>query len=227
MICSPVRVWPVRSAWSRRKPVPEIQVSRQPLRPHQQAGPGDSSGLGQGRGVCPHSPATPLAPSTSLPSIARPPPQPVPMITANTPAKPAAAPSTASDRARQLASLASRTGRPRPASRSSRNRRPFSQVELALRITPVRGDTEPGAPTPIEPRPPACCSAWAIRSRDRGDGGVVGPRIGGAHTGQEPAVRRQGGGLDLRAAKIHADLDQTRLPPPLATRTPARFRCGP
>jgi hypothetical protein len=87
------------------------------------------------------------------------------MITAKTTARPAAAPSTASDRARQLASLASRTGRPRPASRSSRNRRPFSQVELALRITPVRGDTEPGAPTPIEPRAPACCSAWAIRSR--------------------------------------------------------------
>jgi hypothetical protein len=36
---------------------------------------------------------------------------------------------------------------------------------LELRITPVVGEIEPGVPMPIVPRPPACCSTWAIRSR--------------------------------------------------------------
>ena len=48
---------------------------------------------------------------------------------------------------------------------------------------------------------------------DRDDGRVVGSRLGGPHASQEPAVRRQGGGLDLRAAKINADLHQTVFPP--------------
>ncbi len=45
------------------------------------------------------------------PLTTRPPPVPVPMITPNTTAAPAAAPSVASDNAKQLASLARRTGR--------------------------------------------------------------------------------------------------------------------
>ena len=50
----------------------------------------------------------------SAPSKTSPPPQPVPRITPNTERAPAPAPSTASDSAKQLASLASRTGAAEP-----------------------------------------------------------------------------------------------------------------
>jgi hypothetical protein len=78
-------------------------------------------------------------------------------------------------------------------------------VELALRITPVRGETEPGAPMPIDPRPPACCSVLGDQVADRLDGRVVGSGIGRAHAASSRPSWRQGGGLDLRAAKINAD----------------------
>ena len=82
------------------------------------AGPGRSSSCGAGSGLWPHSPAMALAPTTTRPFTTRPPPVPVPMITPNTTAAPAAAPSVASDSAKQLASLASRTGRPSARARS-------------------------------------------------------------------------------------------------------------
>ena len=63
---------------------PEIQASRQPQRPHQQCGPGTSSGRGQGSGLWPHSPVTWLRPRMTLPSTTTPPPQPVPRMTPNT-----------------------------------------------------------------------------------------------------------------------------------------------
>ena len=59
-----------------------------------------------------------LAPPRICPSMAMPPPTPVPRIAPNTVLQPAAAPSIASDRAKQLASLARRTGRASAASRS-------------------------------------------------------------------------------------------------------------
>ena len=46
----------------------------QPRLPHQHCGPGTSPAAGQGRGMWPHSPATPLAPSSSRPSTATPAP---------------------------------------------------------------------------------------------------------------------------------------------------------
>ena len=88
----------------------------------------------------PHSPAMALAPTSIGRPTTIPPPTPVPRMTPNTLAQPAAAPSLASDKAKQLASLASRTARPSAASRSRPNGRPFSQVELAFLTRPVRGD---------------------------------------------------------------------------------------
>ena len=111
----------------------------------------------QGSGLWPHSPPMPRGPSISAPSNTSPPPQPVPRMTPNTERAPAPAPSTASDRAKQLASLASRTGRPSCASRSRRNGWPLSQVELAFCTSPLAGDIEPGMPMPTLPRPPARC----------------------------------------------------------------------
>ena len=87
-----------------------------------------------------------------------PPPTPVPRITPKTTPAPAAAPSTASESAKQLASLASRTGRPSAAARSRSNGRPMSQVELAFLIRPVAGETVPGMPTPTLPRRPSAPS---------------------------------------------------------------------
>ena len=82
----------------------------QPVRPQPQVSGGPSSGRVPGRGLWPHSPAVALAPVSALPSTTMPPPTPVPRIAPNTTRAPAAAPSTASDRARQLASLATATG---------------------------------------------------------------------------------------------------------------------
>src|SRR5438132_13378356 len=79
-----------------------------PSRPHVQRGPGISSGTGHGRELWPHSPQIALAPSIAWLSTAIPPPTPVPRITPNTTRAPFAAPSIASESAKQLASLAKR-----------------------------------------------------------------------------------------------------------------------
>lgn len=63
------------------------------------------------QGLCPHSPAVPLPPIWARPPRATPAPQPVPIMTAKTVWAPAAAPSMASETARQLASFARRTSR--------------------------------------------------------------------------------------------------------------------
>ena len=83
-----------------------------------------------------------------------PPPTPVPRITPNTVAAPAAAPSVASDSVKQSASLAMRTSRPSRALRSSRRHSPLSQVELQLRMRPDTGEAAPGVPTPTLPLSP-------------------------------------------------------------------------
>ena len=95
-------------------------------------------------GMWPHSPAMAFGPVSTRPSTTMPPPTPVPRMTVNTIAAPAPAPSVASERARQLASLANATGRPIRAITSSSNRRPFSQVRLAFLIRPVAGAIAPG-----------------------------------------------------------------------------------
>ena len=69
-------------------------------------------------------------------------------MTANTTSAPAAAPSVASDNARQLASLATRTGWPSKASRSRCSGCPLSQVELAFFMTPAALRL-PGVPMPM------------------------------------------------------------------------------
>ena len=81
--------------------------------PQEQSGPGRSSSRGAGSGMWPHSPPMALTPSTRRPCTTTPPPTPVPRITPKTTSAPAPPPSTASERAKQLASLAIFTGRSR------------------------------------------------------------------------------------------------------------------
>ena len=179
----------------------------QPMRPHQHLGPGCSSALAQGSGLWPHSPPMPRGPSMSAPSSTSPPPQPVPRMTPNTPRAPAPAPSTASDRAKQLASLASRTGRPRCASRSRWNGLPLSHVELAFCTSPLAGATEPGMPMPTA----AALAARAFLERahhlaDGPDGrAVVVARRRHAMLGQRASARAQRHARDLGAAEVDAD----------------------
>src|SRR5207344_2953860 len=58
----------------------------------------------------------------------------------------AAAPSVASDRTKQLASLSTRTGRPIAAARSRSTALPFSAARFELTTSPVTGDRKPGVP---------------------------------------------------------------------------------
>ncbi len=90
-----------------------------------------------------------------------PPPVPVPIITPNTTSAPAAAPSVASDNAKQFASFAKRTGRPSSRGKSSASGCAFSQVEFAFLTNPVAGEMVPGMPTPTLPRAPASRSSAA------------------------------------------------------------------
>ena len=109
------------------------------------AGPGRSPSRGAGSGLCPHSPPIALAPVTTRPvdddAAAR--------AGADDDAEddrraPAAAPSMASDSAKQLASFANRSGRSSSRGRSSASGCPFSQVEFAFLTRPVAGEIVPG-----------------------------------------------------------------------------------
>ena len=98
--------------WSTAKAGPLTQVSMQPCCEHQHAGAFNSSCVGQGSGLCPHSPAKALRPvQICVPSV-MPAPQPVPKMAANATCVPADAPSTASLTAKQLASFSTRTAQP-------------------------------------------------------------------------------------------------------------------
>jgi hypothetical protein len=74
------------------------------------------------------------------------------MITPNTTGAPAAAPSLASDSAKQLASLASRTGPPRAWARSRSSGWPFSTTVFGPLDQARRRREAPGHPTPTLPR---------------------------------------------------------------------------
>ena len=135
-----------------------------------------------------------------------PPPTPVPRITPKTLSHPAAAPSVASDSAKQLASLARRTGRPSAASRS----RPSGLADQPGRIGVLDeagarrerpGDTDAdshsGAELGLDP---------AHQRGHRRDGAGI---VAGWGRDPPPRVDRaaaiDGGGLDLGAAEIDAD----------------------
>ena len=148
----------------------------------------------------------PFGPACTRPSNARPPPQPVPRITAKTMRAPAAAPSVASETARQFASLASRTSRPMATLRSFSNARPLSQVELAFLITPVAARTLPGIPTPHRSHTAELAFQMPDQVYDSGDGSVViAPRRIHAPPRQlrSGVVHRQR--LDLRSAQVDPD----------------------
>jgi hypothetical protein len=78
---------------------------------------------------------------------------------ARTQCAPAAAPSVASETARQLASFWMRTGRASAASRSCCKGWPLSHSELAFLTLPVAGEIAPGMPTPTVHAPPTERSA--------------------------------------------------------------------
>ena len=92
-----------------------------------------------------------------------PPPTPVPRITPNTVPSPDAAPSTASDSAKQFASFAKRTSRPSAVSTSRASCLPISQVELAFLTSPVPATIVPGMPIPTEARVPISPSSAETR----------------------------------------------------------------
>jgi hypothetical protein len=125
---------------------------------------GYSSDMAHGRGLWPHSPPIPRGPSTNLPLTTRPPPHPVPNITPNTIRAFPAAPSMASDKAKQFASFASRTGVASATARSRSKARPLSQVELAFCIRPVRGEIDPGTAIPMLAPGAMPCMSLAVRS---------------------------------------------------------------
>jgi len=80
-----------------------------------------------------------FAPTSTSRRITTPPPVPVPMMTPNTTSAPAAAPSIASDNAKQFASFAKRIGRLSRRGSSSASGRPVSHVEFEFLISPVAG----------------------------------------------------------------------------------------
>ena len=84
-------------------------------------------------------------------------------MTPKTQAAPAAAPSLASDNAKQLASFANRSGRSSSAERSWARGWPFSHVEFAFLTSPVAGDSAPGMPMPTLARCPICASISVTR----------------------------------------------------------------
>jgi hypothetical protein len=96
--------------------------------------------------------------------MAMPAPTPVPRMTPKAVSMPAAAPSVASDRAKQLASLARRAGRPKVDSRSRCSGWPINHVVLAFFTSPVIGEIVPGIPIPTEAVSPICCSIPATRA---------------------------------------------------------------
>ena len=131
----------------------------------------------------------------------------MPTITPKTTRAPAAAPSTASDSAKQFASFAKRTGRPSSADRSWSRGWPMSQVEFAFLTRPVAGESAPGMPTPTVPRRPVSAS----RSRDEAGDRLERRRRsrGGASRTRRRASARavvvEGDAFDLRAAEVDAD----------------------
>ena len=156
-----------------------------------------------------------------------PPPVPAPRITPNTLLAPVAAPSEASDRAKQSASLAMRTGLPSLSCRSCSRGLPFRRTELALRSRPVAGESAPGVQMPTGIR--ACAGARYIspyispyiarhprvrgcQFADQSGNGVQGGVVvalwcGDADARRQAAVRMQQGALDLGPAEIDAQAD--------------------
>ena len=95
------------SALARRtSAVVAAQRSQQPREPQPQGSPSSACSR-----KCPSSPPRPRAPSSSRPPVRMPPPSPVPMVMPMTSVYPFAAPTHASPRHMQLASLATVTGR--------------------------------------------------------------------------------------------------------------------
>ena len=129
-------------------------------------------------------------------------------MTPNTTGAPAAAPSVASDRAKQFASLAMRTGRSKAAASSLSSGRPLRQVELALRSSPVTGDNEPGVPMPTVPVPPSFASTSRTRSRIAA---MVASAFPAGRRNAVPQQDRSAGierdRFDLGAAEVDADTE--------------------
>ena len=154
----------------------------------------------------PHSPAIAFGPVSTFRSTTTPPPVPVPTITPKTTRAPAAAPSTASERAKQFASFAKRTGRPRSPERSRSRGCPISQVEFAFLTRPLAGERAPGIPTPT------VAAASGVRLEVAHETGhrlerrpVVVPGRRHPAPGELRPVVRERHALDLRAPEVEPD----------------------
>jgi hypothetical protein len=86
-------------------------------------------------------------------------------MTPNTMDAPCAAPSVASDSAKQFASFDTRSGRPSARSRSRSRGWPISQVEFAFFTKPVTAEMAPGMPMPTVQVVPTSRSRASTRFR--------------------------------------------------------------
>ena len=177
----------------------------QPVRPQPQVTGGPSSGRVPGSGLWPHSPAIALAPASGLPSTTMPPPTPVPRIAPNTTRAPAAAPSTASDRARQLASLAIATGTRSASCRSRCNGTAFEpgQVDHADRHA-VGADQAGHADADRADGAAAVLQRLAELGQRRQGGGIVARHVA-AQARHLAAALVQRDRRDLAAADVETD----------------------
>ena len=177
-----------------------------PLCPQKHAAPGRSSSLGHGSGLCPHSPAIALGPSSTRPSTTIPAPTPVPRIAPKTTLASRPAPSVASDSAKQFASLVMRISRSSKRSRSRLIGWPLRHTEFEPRSSPVAREIEPGVPSPTVPVTPSFRSASRDQARQRIERrAIVVARRDNAPAQEFPAVGRKRDDLGLRPAQVDAE----------------------
>ena len=134
----------------------------------------------------------------------------MPRITAKTGEPPAAAPSVASESARQFASFPRRSSRASRADRLTPKARPLSHVELAFSTSPVAGEIVPGIPTPTVDRPTSA-SASATR---RAIASIVPLVAATARREHEPRI-------GAAALEVFVDIDALKQRAERAGRQPA------
>ena len=125
------------------KDAAEVYASRQPLRPQPHCSPS------RWMTMWPISPAMPLLPVYSLPSMMMPPPTPVPSVTMTMLRAPFAEPAVASPSAAQLASLSSCTAQPNSGRNASAKQTLFMPRLVPNLSVQVALSNEPGTPMPM------------------------------------------------------------------------------
>ena len=137
----------------------------QPIFPQaQRASSALSPASAQGSGLWPHSPAIRFQPTSTCRLITIPPPTPVPRIAPNTTLASLAAPSTASESAKQFASFSIRTSLLSRCAISRFRGIPLSAPLFEFLISPVLFDSAPGDAMPTVPDFPVSFSANSTSS---------------------------------------------------------------